>query len=111
MPITSTKNFSLSSGFGVSNSRWPRWARSKIGSGCIPMSPGSTRRHVVEQFVDGIGARNKFLLRGVTDDQFQRAAHLVNAEARRGGRTVRGLREQPTNLTHDIRMLVRQRTA
>jgi hypothetical protein len=25
----------LSSGFGVSNSRWPRWAKSKIGSGCI----------------------------------------------------------------------------
>src|SRR5712691_2292235 len=35
MPITSTKNFRLSSGFGVSNSIWPRWARSKIGSGCI----------------------------------------------------------------------------
>jgi len=31
-PSTSTKEFQLSSGFGVSNSMWPRWARSKIGS-------------------------------------------------------------------------------
>jgi hypothetical protein len=41
MPITSTKNFSLSSGFGVSNSMWPRWARSKIGSGCIVSIPSA----------------------------------------------------------------------
>src|SRR3954462_11137450 len=35
MPMTSTKNFRLSSGFGVNNSMWPRWARSKIGSDVI----------------------------------------------------------------------------
>src|SRR6476646_9711402 len=35
MPMTSTKNFRLSSGFGVSISMWPRWARSKIGSDVI----------------------------------------------------------------------------
>src|SRR5712672_1348902 len=39
MPITSTKNFRLSSGFGVSISMWPRWARSKIGSGVMCVSP------------------------------------------------------------------------
>src|ERR1700730_18004361 len=35
IPITSTKNFKLSSGFGVSSSMCPRWARSKMGSGVI----------------------------------------------------------------------------
>src|SRR5258708_472484 len=51
MPITSAKNFRLSSGFGVSNSMWPRWARSKIGSGFIGVSPSrepddtGSRRH------------------------------------------------------------------
>src|SRR5262245_31635848 len=39
MPMTSTKNFRLSSGFGVSISMWPRWARSKIGSGVMLVSP------------------------------------------------------------------------
>src|ERR1700677_1664763 len=46
MPITSTKNFRLSSGFGVSNSMWPRWARSKIGSGVIRKSLSLEHRSV-----------------------------------------------------------------
>src|SRR5882757_10222964 len=129
MPMTSTKNFRLSSGFGVSISMWPRWAMSKIGSGviasllkCTPAwglvvrdarqcraphheglrpHPEEARsavskdeateralnqraRHIVEQFVDGIGARNQPLLGSVGNDQFQRAAHLVGGEMRRG---------------------------
>src|SRR3954470_20963105 len=35
MPSTSTKKRRLSSGLGVSSSRWPRWATSMIGSSCI----------------------------------------------------------------------------
>src|SRR5882724_13186257 len=47
MPMMSTKNFSLSSGFGVSISMWPRWARSKIGSGVIGGTPFEHRGLVV----------------------------------------------------------------
>src|SRR5216684_4531204 len=108
MPITSTKNFRLSSGFGVSNSMWPRWARSKIGSGFIRKSlflqnvvgwaKGSVPtiqalswarrraplptllqiqrpRQIIEQFVDDEGTGNKPLLRRISNNQFQRAAH------------------------------------
>src|SRR4051812_21077436 len=122
MPITSTKNFSLSSGFGVSISMWPRWARSKIGSGVIVLllitnnsrvvipreggvsstprrfhrakpsrSTGSSAfadddslrmlakraRDVVEQLVDAVRARDQALLRGVGNNQLERAPHLV----------------------------------
>src|SRR6478735_4692353 len=47
MPMMSTKNFRLASGFGVSISMWPRWARSKIGSGVIVLllRPESSVRH------------------------------------------------------------------
>src|ERR1017187_8420 len=38
MPITSTKKRRLSSGFGVSNSKWPKWAISMFGSGSIRLS-------------------------------------------------------------------------
>src|SRR5277367_1057468 len=121
MPITSTKNFRLSSGFGVSNSMWPRWARSKIGSGCIRISPASGvgwakrsvlnqgPRHVVEQFIDRKGARDQSLLRGKVDDHFQRAAHLIRVETRCGRRSAGGLREQAMNLPDDLGMLIGQR--
>src|SRR5579872_6772172 len=36
MPITLTKNFRLSSGFGVNNSKCPKWAKSMIGSHAFP---------------------------------------------------------------------------
>src|ERR1700761_7733050 len=81
MPITSTKNFRLSSGFGVSNSMWPRWARSKIGSGCMMTSDLDERaRHVIEQFVRREGARDQPLLCGIFADQRKRPAHFVRAE-------------------------------
>ena len=63
-------------------------------------------RHVVEQFVDRRSARNKPLLRGIADDQFQRAAHLV--AAKRGAARRGGLRKQPMHLTHDVRMFLGQ---
>src|SRR6266508_4374085 len=113
MPMTSTKNFRLSSGFGVSNSMWPRWARSKIGSGVIgslsrrdgqsaayppvqatwwarryaplPTLQLQRPRHVVEQLVHAERARNELLLRGVSDNQLQRSPHLVRAKTRRSG--------------------------
>src|SRR5215217_592976 len=113
MPMTSTKNFRLSSGLGVNNSMWPRWARSKIGSGVIgslsrrvgkaqrahQFKPhgghGATRlcptlqlrrpRHVVEQLVRAERARNEFLLRRVIDDQLQRTLHLASVKTRRSG--------------------------
>src|SRR5260370_23726431 len=111
MPMTSTKNFRLSSGFGVSISMWPRWARSKIGSGFIDGSPcifltrflhanryplrsktlcQQRPRHIVEQLIDDVGPRNKPLLRGVTDNHFQRAAHFIRIEVRRVGNAIGG---------------------
>src|SRR5882757_8581716 len=81
MPITSTKNFRLSSGFGVSRSRWPRWAISKIGSGVMAKSFSVQHtRQVVEQFVDAKGARNEALLGSIVDDQLQRGPERFDAE-------------------------------
>src|SRR6476660_2556900 len=100
MPITSTKNFRLSSGFGVSNSIWPRWARSKIGSGVMVVPLDERPRHVVEQFIHGEGSRNEPLLRDIADDHFQRTARLVGRKA--WGRVFGGLRQQPMHLTHDL---------
>src|SRR3978361_2093472 len=101
MPITSTKNFRLSSGFGVSNSMWPRWARSKIGSGVIRISPlelTQRPRQIVEQLVHREFAGDEPLLRRVSNDHLQRAAHFFGAEPRRcGGRTGRTLLQQAEN--------------
>src|SRR6266702_878508 len=111
MPITSTKNLSLSSGFGVSISMWPRWARSKIGSGFICVLPLAQRpRQAVEQFVDRKRAGNKPLLRRIVDNQFQRAAHFVSAELWRGvqRRQRRALFQQPENLPYRLGMVVGQ---
>src|ERR1700727_1304061 len=83
MPITSTKNFRLSSGFGVSNSRWPRWARSKIGSGSILVNLSNKRaRHIVEQLIDGKPSRNQALFRRISGNAFQRTPHLGPIESR-----------------------------
>ena len=52
MPNTFTKKFRLSSGLGVRSSRWPKWAISMIGSGCIAklrlpqLSQGQELRHL-----------------------------------------------------------------
>src|SRR5258707_755084 len=85
MPITSTKNFRLSSGFGVSSSIWPRWARSKMGSGVIGNGSLSAQRagQVVEQIVDSKGVRNETLLRSVADDQLKRWPDVFHAERER----------------------------
>src|ERR1700684_1269582 len=114
MPMTSTKNARLASGFGVSNSMWPRWARSKIGSGSMrpPSMLAQRSRQVVEQFVDGERARNKSLLRGILADQCQRTAHFLRAERgpiHAGAR--RALLQQPEHLPHRVRAAVRQRRA
>src|SRR5665213_2616879 len=42
MPSTLTKKARLSSGFGVNISRWPKWAKSIIGSGMIGFIQGRT---------------------------------------------------------------------
>src|SRR6202047_1568981 len=93
MPITSTKNFRLSSGFGVSNSIWPRWARSKIGSGGISIVLwNESPRHIVEQFVDRKFAPNEALLGCEFSDVSQRTQHVVWLE--------RGVFDR-SNLPHD----------
>src|ERR1700733_3373132 len=106
MPITSTKNARLWSGFGVSNSMWPRWARSNIGSGCIRISPyGSAQRscQIVEQFVRGIGAGNEPLLGGILADHLQRTADVVAVKVQR--RALGGRRQYPMHFAHDIWMI------
>src|ERR1700761_2792730 len=105
IPITSTKNFKLSSGFGVSNSTWPRWARSRIGSGCISLLLRDKRpRHVVEQFIDHKRPRDKSLLRDIAGDAPQRAAHFVGREGSLINRS--GLPQHAVNFAHDIRVLL-----
>src|ERR1700726_3975392 len=107
MPITSTKNFRLSSGAGVSNSIWPRWARSKIGSGGISIVLwNESPRHIVEQFVDRKFAPNEALLGCVFSDVSQRTQHVVWLERWLIDRS--SLRHHPMNFPYDIRMLVGQ---
>src|SRR5580698_10048682 len=104
MPITSTKNFRLSSGFGVSSSMWPRCARSKIGSGCMGLSLKQRARQIVKQFVDREGSRNQFLLRGIFAKQRQRAEQFVAIELGGAGRRPRGtLPQHPGNLPDRVR--------
>src|ERR1700745_4018624 len=106
MPMTSTKNFRLSSGFGVNSSKRPRWARSMMGSGFIQKNPSNQgRRQIVEQFIDSISAWDKSLLYTVLDDQLQRAAHFVRGELGRGIlRHRRAFLQQPEHLAHDLRI-------
>src|SRR5205807_4459837 len=82
MPITSTKNFRLSSGFGVSSSMWPRWARSKIGSGVMDLLPLFTQRLPSDVFgaidVDQSGLGQRF-------------AHIVEIQTQHAGGKLRAL--------------------
>src|SRR5580692_12603404 len=107
MPITSTKNLRLSSGFGVSSSRWPRWARSKIGSGCILVDLLNQRSsHIVEQLIGRKPSRNQALLRRVSGNALQRTPHLSRSESPvcRGGR----FRQHAVDFTDDLGMAVGQ---
>src|SRR5579863_8396012 len=107
MPITSTKNLKLSSGFGVSSSRWPRWARSRIGSGCMSMTLFNQRtRHIIEQLVDGKLPGNETLLRRVRGNASERTPHVGG---RKTGFVDGGRRDQqPMDLAHDRRVTLGQ---
>src|SRR3979490_2615319 len=101
MPMTSTKNFKLSSGFGVSNSMWPRWARSKIGSGFISIILLNERpRHIVEQLIYGKFGGKEALLCGIFSDVSQRTPHVGWLKRLFCDRS--SLRQQPMNFPHNV---------